>query len=189
MTPRWVRCCCTPSARLAVGLEGTRPEVDWMVEQLMREWRALGVTNPRLMAVKEQVGGLWQRLADFPAGGGPLVLKASILPSRVVEFCRRLLEIDPGCAILSHAGNGIVLARLAEFTPADSRRVLISGLQPAAAACGGTAIVLSCANAAEMTRQAIWGGAGADTAIMRSVKQQFDPLDLLNPGRFVYASL
>jgi glycolate oxidase FAD binding subunit len=49
--------------------------------------------------------------------------------------------------------------------------------------------VLSCANGAEMTRQSIWGGAGADTAMMRSVKQQFDPLDLLNPGRFVYASL
>lgn len=176
-------------ARLAVGLEGTRPEVGWMVEQLTREWRILGVTNPHIVTVKEQVDELWQRLTEFPASGGPLVLKASVLPSKVGEFCRRVLEIDPGASIQSHAGNGIVLARLAEFTPADSRRVLIAGLQPSAAACGGTAIVLSCANAAEMTRQSIWGGAGADTAMMRSVKQQFDPLDLLNPGRFVYASL
>jgi len=181
-------------ARLAVGLEGTRPEVDWMVEQLTHEWQALDVTKPHVIAVKEQVDGLWQRLTEFPASAfptsaSPLVLKASVLPSKVGEFCRRVLEIDPGSSIQSHAGNGIVLVRLAEFTPADSRRVLISGLQPAAAACGGTAIVLSCANGAEMTRQSIWGGAGADTAMMRSVKQQFDPLDLLNPGRFVYASL
>ena len=181
-------------ARLAVGLEGTRAEVEWMVEQLSREWRESGVTTGRAIAVKEEVDGVWQWLTEFPADDGPLVfkaplvLKASVLPSQVCNYCRLLREIDPGCSIQSHAGNGIVLARLAEFTPADSGRVLIAGLQPAATACGGHVVVLSCVGAAEMTRQAIWGGAGDDTAVMRAVKQQFDPHDLLNPGRFVYAT-
>jgi FAD/FMN-containing dehydrogenase len=60
-------------------------------------------------------------------------------------------------------------------------------LQPAAAAAGGNAVVWSSA-AGELTRQAIWGAAGDDADVMRSVKRQFDPKGLLNPGRFVYGT-
>jgi FAD/FMN-containing dehydrogenase len=37
-----------------------------------------------------------------------------------------------------------------------------------------------------LTHQAAWGGS-APLALMTAIKRQFDPLDLLNRGRFVYA--
>ena len=40
-----------------------------------------------------------------------------------------------------------------------------------------------------LTRQAIWGGATPDVEWMAKVKRQFDPKNLLNPGRFVYDTL
>ena len=37
-----------------------------------------------------------------------------------------------------------------------------------------------------MTRQTVWGGLDAPFGLMSAIKQQFDPEDRLNPGRFVY---
>jgi FAD/FMN-containing dehydrogenase len=59
-------------------------------------------------------------------------------------------------------------------------------LQPAAAASGGRLVVLSSTHTGELTRQAVWGGVTAADTWMRKVKTQFDPENLLNPGRFVY---
>jgi FAD/FMN-containing dehydrogenase len=35
----------------------------------------------------------------------------------------------------------------------------------------------------------VWGGTGAANAWMAQVKRQFDPKNMLNPGRFVYDNL
>jgi FAD/FMN-containing dehydrogenase len=37
-----------------------------------------------------------------------------------------------------------------------------------------------------MTHQSVWGGIDAAFDLMTKVKQQFDPRDILNRGRFVY---
>ena len=37
-----------------------------------------------------------------------------------------------------------------------------------------------------MTHASVWGGLDAPAALMTAVKRQFDPGDILNPGRFVY---
>jgi FAD/FMN-containing dehydrogenase len=145
----------------------------------------LGVVSLRQILPQADVNGLWQRLAEFPAlAGAPLVVKAGVLPGKACEFCRRVLELDSGCSVQAHAGNGVVVARLSRFEPADAARVLVRGLQPAAIACGGHAVVLSCVHAAELTRQAIWGGATDDMRVMQAVREQFDPRGILNPGRF-----
>lgn len=172
-------------AWLAVGLEGTGAEVEWMLEQLAAEWRELGVAAPRML-VEESAAALWHDLAEFPAlAAAPLVFKASLLPSRTIEFCQTVLEVDPGASIQAHAGNGIVLARFANFEAGDVSRGLISRLHPAARLSGGSAVVLS-STLDGLTRQAVWGGATEATEWMGKVKQQFDPKNLLNPGRFVY---
>lgn len=175
------------AARLVVGLEATAAEVTWMVETLTDEWRGLGVTTTRAIH-DDRAQSLWRDLTEFPAApDAPLVLKASVLPSRVTEFAALVQAIDPQASIQAHAGNGIVIARFAAFEAGDVSRVLVGRLQPAAALAGGHAIVLS-STLSGLTRQAVWGAADADTAWMKKVKTQFDPKGLLNPGRFVYTS-
>ena len=176
------------AARLLVGLEGTPAEVDWMVDEIARQWRAAGVASLEVHR-GGMAEGIWERLTDFGAKpDAPLTIKINVRPSavtRLMELCRQL---DPGCSLAARAGNGIVLVRFSEFSAADTSRVVLQRLQPAAAAAGGNAVVWSSA-AGELTRQAIWGAAADDADVMRSVKRQFDPKGLLNPGRFVYGTV
>lgn len=177
------------AARLLAGVEGAASEVDWMVEEIGREWRAAGVVSCDVYR-GESAEPIWRRLTEFGSKSDkdyPLTMKLNVRPSAVAQIVRLCRELDPGCSILSHAGNGIVLVRFSEFSPGDTSRVIVQRLQPAAAAAGGSAVVWSCP-AGELTRQAIWGGGRDDAAMMRSVKRQFDPKDLLNPGRFVYGT-
>jgi glycolate oxidase FAD binding subunit len=175
-------------ARLAVGLEGSPDEVRWMLGQLAGEWRDLGVTRVRSLH-ESQAAELWSDLAEFPsAPGAPLVIKAGVLPSRTTEFCQLVLELDPQASIQSHAGNGIVIPRFDRFAAGDVSRSWIGRLQPAAARFGGSLVVLS-SSLEGLTRQAAWGGAGVAVEWMSKVKRQFDPKNLLNPGRFVYDSV
>ncbi|HEV3004729.1 MAG TPA: FAD-binding oxidoreductase [Pirellulales bacterium] len=177
-----------PAGRLLVGLEGTVPEVDWMVEQLGREWRELGMPTFDVH-LGEAAGGIWSRLTEFPAQGeSPLVVKFNVRPSAITTIVKLLLDVDPHASLQAHAGNGIVIGRLSEFSLADASRVLIQRLQPAAVAAGGNVIVWSC-RCGELTRQAIWGANRGDAELMRSVKRRFDPKGLLNPDRFVYGTL
>jgi glycolate oxidase FAD binding subunit len=175
-------------ARLVVGLEGTAGEVRWMLAQLAAEWRALGVTATHLLD-EDRAERLWQDLAEFPANpDAPLVIKANMLPSHTTQFAQLVSQIDPQASIQAHAGNGIVIASFSRFEAGDVSRELIGRLQPAAHAAGGNVVVLS-HSLGGLTRQAIWGGATAATGWMAKVKRQFDPKNLLNPGRFLYDNL
>jgi FAD/FMN-containing dehydrogenase len=59
-------------------------------------------------------------------------------------------------------------------------------LQSLAAIGHGSVSVLSNPGGSEMTHQCVWGGIDAPFDLMTSVKRQFDPRNVLNPGRFVY---
>jgi glycolate oxidase FAD binding subunit len=171
--------------RLVVALEGTAPEVDWMLTQLTAEWRELGVATAHVIS-GDAAAKLWETLNEFSGfPDAPLVLKGSVLPSRVTDFLAKVQEVDPQASIQAHAGNGIVIARFEQFTPGDISSAMLARLRPAAQLCGGSAIVLS-SNVEGWTRQAWWGGAGPAAHWMQKVKHQFDPGNLLNPGRFAY---
>jgi FAD/FMN-containing dehydrogenase len=173
-------------ACLLVGVDGSAAEVQWMIEQLTAELREQGAVAVRRIETAD-AAELWKNLREFPAdAAAPLVIKASVRPSASVDFVRLVHKLDPQASIQAHAGTGIVIARFAEFSPADVSRLLIGQLQPAAVAGGGHVVVLSSAYAADLTRQAVWGGAGASTEWMVKVRHEFDPQGLLNPGRFVY---
>jgi glycolate oxidase FAD binding subunit len=173
-------------AHLLVGLEGAEQEVDWMASTLWNELRKLGVAGEILP--DQQTADLWRRLAQFPVESkSPLVLKAAVRPSRTVEFMKLLEQIDPQCSVQSHAGNGIVVARIANISADGMSKMLVGSLQPAATEFNGHLTVLSCTSPGELTRQCWWGSLGDAAAVMEEVKRQFDPKDLLNRGRFVYA--
>jgi glycolate oxidase FAD binding subunit len=176
------------SAHLAVGLEGNSDEVEWMCDALWNEWRRAGVAAE--IVAEDQTAGLWMRLAQFPvAGSYPVVIKAALRPSRVVEFLQLLERLDPDCSLQAHAGNGVVIARMTQFGEGGLSKMLVGRLQPFATERGGHVIVMSCATPAELTHQCWFGAVGESILVMEEIKRQFDPKDLLNRGRFVYAGL
>jgi glycolate oxidase FAD binding subunit len=171
---------------LVIGLEGSQAEVDWMVRQLGDEWRQSGV-NQFDCLVGDDAVPVWRQLAEFPAHApSPLVLKISVLPSATMRIMRTLQALDPRCSIQAHAGNGILIARLSEFPRDGLSRTLEGILQPAAARAQGNVVILSNPSGAEMTHRSAWGGTDVPFWLMTAVKREFDPRDILNPGRFVY---
>lgn len=174
------------AAKLVVGLEGSKAEVDWMVDRLQNEWRELGVAASHV-ARDEQALPWWRKMIEFPADLGSIAsIRASVLPGCVVQFCREMLAIDPQASIQAHAGSGIVHARFASLTPQEVAGVVIKRLQPLAVGLGGGLILTGAASGVEITRQLVWGPARGGQRIMNAVKQQFDPRGILNPGRFVF---
>lgn len=178
------------SMYVVAGLEGSALEVEWMQQELLREWNALGIQHTGRVEqgfIESRDGsGLWTRLVEWPAvGESPLVVKASVRPSGVVPFLEAAREVDPNCSLLSHAGNGVVFVKFSQFPKAGLSRALIGGLQPAAASHGGNVVILSNPSGADMTRQSVWGGNEGSLELMRAVKRSFDPKGILNPGRFV----
>lgn len=168
---------------VVVGLEGTAAEVEFMVGQLIEEWNELGVEMPIVVG---ETAAMWQRLIEFSAAGdSPLVLKANVVPSGTTAMIDAARKIDPECSVQAHAGNGVVLLKMAKFPAQGLSRALVGNLQPAAAAHLGQVVILSNPSGAEMTHQSAFGMTDSPLALMREVKRKFDPKDILNRGRFV----
>ena len=104
----------------------------------------------------------------------------------LVSMVAQLKSADPDCSLLAHAGNGIVIARLSDAVKPDVSRLLVSRLQPAARSAGGHVVIVSAPKDVELTRQSVWGGMGEAAKVMRAVKHEFDPKNILNRGRFVF---
>ena len=179
------------AGRLVVGFEGTRAEVDWMVGRLEEEWRALGMSSPVVIR-GTQAGRLWDRLTDSPVektapdGPPPVVVEIRTLPGAVADTAAVAREVDPGCSIHAHAGDGIVRVRLS-MEPKDAAAAIQRRLRPAAAAQGGSAVVVSAPQDGCFDQRMIWGPAVDGANVMQAIKDQFDPKGILNPGRFIFS--
>ena len=90
------------NAQLYVGFEGTTAEVNWMGEQLRREWAAAGISTPILVS-DASVETLWRTFADATAD-----VEIRVLPGAVVGLVGKLLENAPPCTIHARAGDGLV---------------------------------------------------------------------------------
>jgi len=196
-------------ARLFVGFEGMTTEVEWMGGQLRSDWRQLGIDS--LLSASAAAGDrLWQWLTEFAAD-----LQISVLPSATVGMIQRLLDLVPGGSIQAHAGNGVIGLKLPSSVlpfplgegrthslplplgegrgegaspeqPHDFALWLRQQLRPAVAEAGGCVVVRRCPAGAELTACEVWGPPGDGAAVMRAIKDRFDPQGILNPGRFIY---
>jgi glycolate oxidase FAD binding subunit len=169
---------------LVVALEGTGAEVEFMIRQLIAEWRGAGIPAPLVVG---EGASLWQRLVEFPAEGEyALAVKASVAPSGVTAMIDAARRLDPDCSVQAHAGNGLLIMKFPKFPAEGLSRALVGNQQPAAARHHGHVAVLSNPSGAEMTHQSAWGATDAPLWLMTEVKRRFDPKDILNRGRFVY---
>ncbi len=132
----------------------------------------------------------WSRLADALSPDGGVVLKLATLPSLVLE---RLALVETlasargaSASLVGEAGNGILHCRLAGDLPADKwERELIVPLRAAVASEGGS-VVVEAAPRALKERADVWGPIEPGLLdLMQRLKAEFDPRNILNPGRFV----
>ena len=172
----------TSAPTIAVRIEGTAAEVEWMRNELPKEMATAGGAATRSIA-DEDAERLLRDLADFRfAVESPLVLQATMLPSRVAEFVELIKKVDPASSIAAHAGDGVIYAAVSAGDDA-MLGVIVKQLRPAALAARGGLVVLRSDNAS-LTPQARWGPPPAGAAWMRRVKDAFDPAGVLNPGRY-----
>jgi glycolate oxidase FAD binding subunit len=129
---------------------------------------------------------LWQAIADLPQAAsvlpGELLLRLSCLPSELVR------AIDDGSAQADRLGLRLAICARALSGLAYLRlRGADDALAQAHAALLRAWPSLNVLAAAPdlAARLDLWGHAGEGTTLMRRIKHEFDPLSMLNPGRFV----
>jgi glycolate dehydrogenase FAD-binding subunit len=176
--------------RLAVRLEGTETEIDWLVDRVQAELRAADAQDARRLAADE-AEAFWGRQVEFADRGAgesddnsPLVVQAIVPPSAVTGFCAKLLNFEEHCAIQAHAASGVITARFAKFTAGHLTSVLSAQLRPAAVRLGGSLVVVR-SKLDGLTPHLVWGGRTDAVALLERIKQKFDPKNILNPGRYI----
>jgi glycolate oxidase FAD binding subunit len=177
--------------RIVVRIEGTEQEIAWLTDQVQQTLRAADCTAADVLS-KSQADALWSRQIEFSDRGlgdgdddSPMVLKIAVPPSAVTEIISGVLSIDANCTIQAHAGSGIIIARFKEFRHENISKALFAKLRPAAVRLGGSLVVVR-SRLDALTPHLVWGGRTDATVLLEQVKQQFDPRNILNPGRFAY---
>lgn len=112
---------------------------------------------------------------------GTVVLRASVLPTTVTETCLATAAI--GAAVVAYPTAGIVYGAWpdAGSVSADALRDLRSH----AVESGRGALILERGPVELKRTLGVWGNPRADFALMRHLKDEFDPKRILNPGRYV----
>jgi glycolate oxidase FAD binding subunit len=177
--------------QLVVRLEGTEQETTWLAGAVERTFLAAGCAAAHTLS-KTQADTLWTCQLEFSDrgladtdDGSPMVMKIAVPPSAVTEVIRGLLAVDANCTIQAHAGNGIVMVRFREFRHEHISKSLVAKLRPAAVRLGGSLVVVR-SKLDGLTPHLVWGGRNDGTVLLEQIKRQFDPRNILNPGRFVF---
>ena len=181
------------SGFLAIRLGG-RPQT---LERQLREFRSVcGQHETSQIETLSEADALrlWRHLADFgwdenttPALGA----RVSLMPSRVpalteaLQTLERLGTLEP--AIVAHPAHGTVLISwfAGEGGPSDEEAAAMLGdAKNAVHQLGGSMIIERCPSDVKSSLD-VWDDVGDSVAIMRRLKEQYDPKRILNPGRFV----
>lgn len=168
---------------LCVGVEGSRHEVDWQLEALTQELTFPGVQECR--QVRDQdADRLWSALTEFQTcADDPLTFEANLKPSQCIAFANRATE--RGVAVQVHAGNGLVVGQLLEESATiDQTTSILNDLRGLARSQGGNLVVLHC-DSTWKSQLPMCGNPEPSWPLMKQLKRQLDPQQLLNPGRFV----
>ena len=171
---------------LVLCFEGTEPEVVWMSSRMSTELDSVDCHLPRCtVTANDDYRRLMNELSEFPADpASPVVVKAGVRPSQTATMVDRLRALASGVSIQAHAGSGIIRARLDEAPAEGIASAVIRHLHPLVSNHEGHVVLLRNQDDV-MTRQSVWGTLSGPRDIMARIKNQFDPDDILNRGRFV----
>ena len=178
---------------LAVRLGG-RPRT---LERQIRECRSIfadhGPSQVELLSEAE-ARSIWRGVADFgwdEATTPMLGARASVPPSKVPKLIRALERPDNAegllPAVVSHPAHGSVLVcwYATDVQPStDALSSVLRRAREAAHEAGGHLTIEQCPPEVKSGLD-VWDDVGEPLAIMRRLKEHYDPKRTLNPGRFV----
>ena len=138
---------------------------------------------------------LWRRVEEFsvalPATRPHSVMsKISVPISNVPALCEAVqtaaTQTGATWPVLAHAGHGIAYVHIPIADAAATSDALqhVHALDACVASVQGRRVIEH-APVALKRRCDVWGSPGDDFALMRAIKQSFDPHNRLNPGRFL----
>ena len=170
-------------AVLAVRFESSPRSVRAQAEMLARQ---LGAASSVLSEQAE--AQLWQRFGSVSDTFGSDVLARLIstpsdLPSLILQAQRDAEQHGIGLAARAHAGHGHALLKW-QSPDTASALLLLKNLRERAAALSASVVVWKASSEVRLSVD-VWGDVGEGISLMRRVKAQFDPNNILNPGRFV----
>ena len=146
------------------------------VSRHSREIGALTQQHRGSLETPEHGEALGIAIADLPQTAqlepGEAVIKFSVLPGDLAPALDRLAAHAPSACVSARALDGVAYARIQSQSAAELMRTiaLVPGVQWVAT------------NTEGVPR---WGALPDGGAMMRRIKQEFDPAEMLNPGRFV----
>ncbi|MDZ4718014.1 MAG: FAD-binding oxidoreductase [Roseiflexaceae bacterium] len=176
------------AVQLRVGT-GLPPQIDLRFEGLPAALDAQERQLGQMIGIAPQpsVSSIWQAREQVWLGTEPaLVCKLSLLPSDIARFTTllerlaNLLRLDWHMVINA---LGVGMLRLV----GANDEVLLAGivqLRTDVASMQGSISILGCSPGIKR-RIEVWGDVGDGLALMRRVKERFDPQRTLSPGRFV----
>ncbi|MDI6726858.1 MAG: FAD-binding oxidoreductase [Smithellaceae bacterium] len=181
---------------LVLMLEGVAEAVDRLEAEMERLGRETGAS--RVVTLRgEEHARIWTAIRDLPLVlrgkyPGLISLKANFPLSQYSDLLAAYEGMGSAAGIdaawAGHAGNGIMhghfLLSQDSAVKEEDLVSLISRMTAETVKRGGN-LSLMRAPAGVKERIDVWGETRKDKLIMRRIKQEFDPADLLNKGRFV----
>jgi FAD/FMN-containing dehydrogenase len=174
---------------VVVGFSGSAEQVAYQVNQ------ARGLLEPggSLQELSQQEAqSAMQELRNLRVSGqGVARVKASLLPTQVVPFIRKLEE-EGGkntlrMAVQAHAGNGIVHVRIrtgqGNIGATGPVVQTLGRLRNFAQDSGGSLVLVEAAQELKK-RVGPWGAAVPAATLMLKLKDALDPKHIFSPGRF-----
>ncbi len=181
-----------PSAAEAVGLPSSHAvlvRVGGYQEAVERQVRDLGALLLKHGAAPlNATDEVWNATRELALPGRSDVLVKAAAPiartaSLVALLGSDLAPFHP--VVWSHAGNGIAYASVTGSDVSPLAAALAQARSHVVALGGNASLVVERAPVALKAAFDVWGEVGPSLALMRALKQQFDPRGTLNPGRYV----
>ena len=125
---------------------------------------------------------LWQQCAtitSFPKSDTAITCKIGIAPISAVHFLQLKEVIKNAIAVRIHASSGI-----GQFQLENADRQIISKIRLHCQENNGFLTILDAPKSIKQQMD-VWGYTGNAKSTMQTIKNQFDPHNILNPNRFV----
>jgi glycolate oxidase FAD binding subunit len=170
---------------LALGFLNEPETVDSQIQEVAR----LGAGLRHELLDEADAANFWQAYHESESSPHTeFALRLSVLPADLNALIADMNRLLPRAHLRAHAANGVVRLHAGlqwlDGLKTKERPRKLAEMRRQTQARGGQMVILRAPK--EIKNQLdVWGDVGPTEALMRAMKEKFDPETILNPGRFV----